>query len=113
MENDIPKMQPLQRREDIFGDFYIMAEEFERENGTRGWHIMSWSGANPGRAYWVENGEFHKVSLPTQASDDVDIQLEIGEVLADVSAPERDTVLHAIESWSQPSRQSLSAVSGL
>lgn len=113
MENDIPKMQRLQRREDIFGDFYIMAEEFERENGTRGWHIMNWSGANPGRVYWVENGEFRKVGLPTHLSDDDDIQLEIGEVLADVSAPERDAVLHAIELWSQPLRQSLSAVSGL
>ena len=113
MENDIPKMKRLQRKEDIFGPHYIMGEEFERENGTRGWHIMSWSGADHGRAYWVEGGEFRRVGLPKPAPDSDHPQFEIGEPLANVPAPERDAILHAIEQWSQPARHSISAVSGL
>lgn len=104
-------MHHLQRREDLFGNLYVIGEEFERENGTRGWYIMSWSGANPLRAYWVENAEFHDLGVRMSVMGSDKNLFEIGAPV-NVPAAERETVLQAIGMWTDPGL-TLSAASGM
>ncbi len=72
-----------------FGKYVVMGIQYQNELGELGWHIRSASTVT--HPYWVQNGQFNRVTFRERA---VDIHEQ-----ASPTSEERAAVLAAIAKW--------------
>lgn len=101
MGNEHHALQLKLNRSGFFADRRVDGRQYENEQGTLAWHIMTWPNVgHPIDGYWVERGEFYEVTrlnIPMNAIPS--IRIEVGRRIVEMDTDKKDAIIKAINEW--------------